>query len=101
MMAVFFFGIGASLFLTGFAQSAWQIGVGRCVGGMGAAICRPGGSAMLGAAPDKMGRALGWNGLWGNLGLAAAALISGGVVDWVCGGPARPPHARRGHRAPA
>jgi MFS family permease len=29
-----------------------------------------------------MGRALGWNGLWGNLGLAAAALISGALMDW-------------------
>ena len=27
MMAVFFFGIGASLFLTGFAQAPWQIAV--------------------------------------------------------------------------
>jgi MFS family permease len=30
-----------------------------------------------------MGRALGWNGLWGNLGLAAAALISGALMDWL------------------
>src|SRR5918997_7213252 len=28
MMVVFFFGIGASLFLTGFASAPWQIGVG-------------------------------------------------------------------------
>jgi MFS family permease len=29
-----------------------------------------------------MGRALGWNGLWGNLGLAAAALIAGALMDF-------------------
>jgi MFS family permease len=81
MMAVFFFGIGAALFLTGFAQSAWQIGVGLFVTGMFAAIYHPVGIAMLVAAPEKMGRALGWNGLWGNLGLAAAALISGALMD--------------------
>jgi MFS family permease len=28
-----------------------------------------------------MGRTLGWNGLWGNLGLAAAALLTGALVD--------------------
>jgi len=81
MMAVFFFGIGAALFLTGFAQSSWQIGVGLFVTGMFAAIYHPVGIAMLVAAPEKMGRALGWNGLWGNLGLAAAALISGALMD--------------------
>ena len=81
MMAVFFLGIGASLFLTGFAQSSWQIGVGLFVTGMFAAIYHPVGIAMLVAAPEKMGRALGWNGLWGNLGLAAAALISGALMD--------------------
>jgi MFS family permease len=37
---------------------------------------------MLVAAPEKMGRALGWNGLWGNLGLAAAALVSGALMDF-------------------
>ena len=82
MMAVFFFGIGASMIVTGFAQSAWQIGLGLTVIGMFAAIYHPVGIAMLVAAPEKMGRALGWNGLWGNLGLAAAALIAGALMDF-------------------
>jgi MFS family permease len=82
MMAVFFFGIGASLFLTGFAQSAWQIGVGLTLVGMFAAIYHPVGIAMLVAAPGKMGRMLGWNGLWGNLGLAVAAIVSGALMDF-------------------
>jgi MFS family permease len=81
MMAVFFFGIGISLFLTGFAQSPWQIGVGLTLTGVFAAIYHPVGIAMLVAAPEKMGRALGWNGLFGNLGLAAAAVISGALMD--------------------
>jgi MFS family permease len=81
MMAVFFFGIGGALFLTGFAQSPWQIGLGLTVVGMFAAIYHPVGIAMLVAAPERMGRALGWNGLWGNLGLAAAALVAGALMD--------------------
>jgi len=81
MMAVFFFGIGGSLFLTGFASSPWQIGLGLTLVGMFAAIYHPVGIAMLVAAPERMGRALGWNGLWGNLGLAAAALVAGALMD--------------------
>jgi len=81
MMVAFFFGIGASLFLTGFASSSWQIGVGLTVTGMFAAIYHPVGIAMLVAAPAKIGRALGWNGLWGNLGLAAAAVLAGALTD--------------------
>jgi MFS family permease len=82
MMAVFFFGIGGSLFLTGFASSPWQIGLGLTLVGMFAAIYHPVGIAMLVAAPERMGRALGWNGLWGNLGLAAAALVAGALMDF-------------------
>jgi MFS family permease len=81
MMAVFFFGIGVSLFLTGFATTPWQIGLGLTLVGMFAAIYHPVGIAMLVAAPERMGRALGWNGLWGNLGLAAAALVAGALMD--------------------
>jgi MFS family permease len=36
---------------------------------------------MLVARSENMGRTLGWNGLWGNLGLAAAALFTGALVD--------------------
>jgi MFS family permease len=82
MMAVFFFGIGAALFVTGFAQAPWQIAVGLTLTGMFAAIYHPVGIAMLVASPKGMGRALGWNGLWGNLGLAAAALVSGALMDF-------------------
>jgi MFS family permease len=81
MMVVFFFGIGGALFLTGFANSGWQIGLGLTVIGLFAAIYHPVGIAMLVAAPTKLGSALGWNGLWGNLGLAAAALIAGALMD--------------------
>jgi len=82
MMAVFFFGIGASLFVTGFATTPWQIAAGLTVTGMFAAIYHPVGIAMLVASPKNLGMALGWNGLWGNLGLAFAAIVSGALMDW-------------------
>ncbi len=80
-MVIFFFGIGASLFVTGFAREPWHIAAGLTLTGAFAAIYHPVGIAMLVAAPEKMGRALGWNGLWGNLGLAFAALLTGALVD--------------------
>ena len=55
MMAVFFFGIGAALFVTGFAQTPWQIGLGLTLIGVFAAIYHPVGIAMLVAAPTKLG----------------------------------------------
>lgn len=81
VMALFYFGIGASLIVTGFAQSSWQIAAGLIVVGAFAAIYHPVGIAMLVASPKKMGSLLGWNGLWGNLGLASAALLTGALVD--------------------
>ena len=81
VLALFFLGIGVSLFATGFAQSAWQIAAGLTVVGAFAAIYHPVGIAMLVASPKNMGRLLGWNGLWGNLGLASAALLTGALVD--------------------
>ena len=81
MMAVFFFGIGGALFLTGFATSPWQIAAGLTLTGMFAAIYHPVGIAMLVASPKNLGMALGWNGLWGNLGLAFAAIVSGALMD--------------------
>ena len=81
-LAIFYFGIGASLFLTGFAQAPWHIAAGLTLTGAFAAIYHPVGIAMLVANPQNMGRTLGWNGLWGNLGLAAAALFTGALVDF-------------------
>jgi len=80
-MVLFFFGIGVSMLLTGLAQTRWQIALGLTLTGMFAAIYHPVGIAMLVAKPEKMGRALGWNGLYGNLGLASAALIAGALMD--------------------
>ena len=80
-MVIFYFGIGASLFLTGFAQSPWHIAAGLMLTGAFAAIYHPVGIAMLVSRSENMGRTLGWNGLWGNLGLAAAALFTGALVD--------------------
>jgi len=81
-MVLFYFGIGGSMLATGLAREPWQIAVGLTVAGAFAAIYHPVGIAMLVGAHEKMGRVLGWNGLWGNLGLAIAALATGALVDF-------------------
>ncbi len=82
MMTVFFFGLGGALVLTGFAVETWQIAAGLTVLGMFAAIYHPVATAMIVADPKVMGRVLGWNGLYGNLGLAFAAVVSGFLMDY-------------------
>ena len=76
MMVVFFLGIGGSLFLTGFAQSAWQIGAGLTLVGMFAAIYHPVGLAIVVQKWRNTGMRIAVNGVWGNLGVASAALIA-------------------------
>jgi MFS family permease len=81
MMVVFFFGLGAALILTGFAATRWQIAADLTLVGIFASIYHPVGIAMLVSDRARIGRALGWNGVWGNLGLAFAAFIAGWLAD--------------------
>ncbi len=82
MMVVFFVGIGVSSMLTGFARAAWQVAAGITLIGTFAAIYHPVGIAMLVSGRDKVGRVLGVNGVFGNLGVAFAALIAGALAHW-------------------
>jgi MFS family permease len=81
MMAVFFFGIGASAILTGLAQSTAQIAIGLTFVGVFAAIYHPVGIAMLVSYTDKVGKTLGINGVYGNVGVAFAAIAAGALSD--------------------
>lgn len=81
MMIVFFLGLGGALILAGFAARPWQIVLCLTLIGVFAAIYHPVGIAMLVKDQARVGRALGWNGVWGNLGLASAALIAGWFAD--------------------
>ena len=83
MMVIFFVGIGLASILTGFARSAWQIGAGLLAIGVFASIYHPCGIAMLVEGRDKVGRLLGVNGLAGNMGVAAAGLVAGVLIDLV------------------
>ena len=81
MMVVFFIGIGFASVATGFAQTPLQVGIGLFVIGMFAAIYHPVGLAMVTAKWKNTGMRLAVNGVWGNLGVASAALITGYLID--------------------
>lgn len=81
MMAVFFIGIGAASILTGFARSPLELAIGLTLIGLFAAIYHPVGIAMVAADAEKLGKALGINGVWGNLGVAAAGITAGALAD--------------------
>lgn len=83
MMVVFFAGIGLASILTGFAQTPWQIAAGITLIGIFGAIYHPVGIAMLVSGRDKVGRVLGVNGVFGNMGIALAALLTGALAHWV------------------
>ena len=81
MMVVFFAGIGAASILTGFANSPLQVGIGLFFVGMFAAIYHPVGLAIVTGKWRSMGMRIAVNGVWGNLGVAAAALATGALID--------------------
>ncbi len=85
MIAVFFVGIGLAAIATSFATTPLEIGIGLAVLGVFAAIYHPVGIAMVVEGGGNVGWRLGANGVWGNMGVAAAPLITGFVLadfDW-------------------
>ena len=81
MMVVFFIGIGIVSILTSLAATPLQIGIGLFVIGMFAAIYHPVGLAIVTMTWRNTGMRIAANGVWGNLGVASAALITGYLID--------------------
>lgn len=81
MMCVFFIGIGLTAIATSFAESPLQIGIGLFAIGIFAAIYHPVGLAIVTTKWKDTGMRIATNGVWGNLGVAAAALITGYLID--------------------
>ena len=83
MMAVFFLGIGAATVSVGLVRTEWQLGAALLAVGMFASIYHPVGTAMLVAYADKLGRQVGINGVWGNLGVASSAVVTGALCQYL------------------
>ena len=81
MMAVFFVGIGLASAAAALANTPLQIGAALFAIGIFAAIYHPVGLALVVEGRQRTGVPLAINGIFGNLGVAAAALITGFLID--------------------
>ncbi len=81
MMVVFFIGIGVSSILTGFAQTPMQLGAGLLLIGIFGSIYHPVGLAIVTGRWKHTGMRLAVNGVWGNIGVGCAALVTGVMID--------------------
>ncbi len=81
MMVIFFLGIGASSALAGVANGPMQIAGALIFVGVFASIYHPVGLAMVVEGRSQTGIPLAINGVFGNLGVACAALVTGFLID--------------------
>ncbi|MBX9591126.1 MAG: MFS transporter [Hyphomonadaceae bacterium] len=81
MMSVFFIGIGLASIATASARTPLEIGIGLFVVGVFAAIYHPVGLAIVVEKWKNTGMRIAVNGVFGNLGVASAALITGYFID--------------------
>ncbi len=85
MMLVFFFGMGASALLIALTRNVWQLALALGLMGAFASIYHPVGIPMLLRHTRRPGITIGVNGMAGNLGIAAAAISTGFLIqyaDW-------------------
>jgi MFS family permease len=85
MMSIFFIGLGISAILTGLAQGPLSLALALALLGLFASIYHPVATALVVQETQGSGRALGVNGVFGNMGVAAAALVTGllaGAFGW-------------------
>lgn len=83
MMIVFFFGMGVSAILAGFASGPWSLAAALTLLGAFSSIYHPVGIPMLVQGARNPGATIGINGLAGNLGIAVAALVTGLLVKHI------------------
>ena len=82
MMQIFFIGIGIASIACSFATTPREMAVGLFAVGCFAAIYHPVGIAMVVQGRAKTGMPLAINGVFGNLGVAAAPLLTGALLDF-------------------
>ena len=81
MIVIFFIGIGASSLLTGLADNPLHIAIGLTLIGVFAAIYHPVGLSLVVEGRARTGVPLAVNGIYGNMGVASAALLTGFLID--------------------
>ena len=80
MMVIFFLGMGTSGLLIALSSGVWSLAAALTLMGVFASIYHPVGIPMLVQQAKNPGFTIGVNGLFGNLGIAAAAILTGFLV---------------------
>lgn len=83
MMVIFFIGIGASMISVGLVSTPLQLGAALLSIGLFASIYHPVGTAMIVSYAEALGREMGINGVFGNLGVASSALVTGVIGQYL------------------
>jgi MFS family permease len=81
MMFVFYIGIGLSSIFTALSESPIEIAIGLFAIGLFASIYHPVGLALVVQGRKDTGVPLAVNGIFGNMGVAFAALLTGFLID--------------------
>jgi len=85
LMSIFFIGIGSAAILAGLAPGPVSLALSLGLLGLFASIYHPVGTALVVQNARRTGQSLGVNGVFGNLGVAAAGLVTGlitGLWGW-------------------
>ena len=80
LITIYPFGLALGALLTAFSNSVEMLGISLGILGFFAAIYHPVGIAMITKRPGKVGLRLGINGVWGNMGVAAAPVLTGFII---------------------
>src|SRR6185437_10541878 len=83
MMVIFFIGIGGSMIAVGLVNTRLELGAALLSIGLFASIYHPVGTAMIVSYAERLGREMGINGVWGNLGVASSALVTGVIGQYL------------------
>jgi MFS family permease len=83
LIALFFFGLAAGGLVAGLAEDTLLLTCGLALIGAAAAIYHPVGLSLLVESAARTGKAVGINGVWGNMGVAAAPLFAAGIAAWL------------------
>ncbi|HEY3920258.1 MAG TPA: MFS transporter [Stellaceae bacterium] len=82
MMVLFFLGSGIAGLATGFAQGPLGIACGLAAIGFFGAIYHPVGTAWLVRHAENRGRMLGWNGIFGSIGVGAGPIVGATLTSF-------------------
>ena len=81
LIVIFFLGLGGASILAGLAPGPLVLTIGLALIGLFAAIYHPVAIAVVVQLAQGSGRAIAVNGVWGNMGFAGAAVVTGALTE--------------------